>query len=218
MKVTPKPPLKDDDNATSPVFGAVLIVLLTFVLAVATVAAVYNDGAVERISNSLTKTPTAVIDTEIIENYGSSYRDIDIKIWHKGGDSLTLDSTFIMLSGKGTSQIGIFGFPGFKKESGDITVKYTNLAYNGKRQEKYIDTNTAALDDGLWSTGEQLLLNGEDSSSGINASTVLVAVNGISSDYDNYGFDIGTTVTVKIFDKTTQRIIAEGTAIVKPAE
>ncbi len=210
--------IKEDDNAVTPILGAVLMVFLTFVLAGATVAAVYDDGAVERISNSLTKTPTAVIDTEIIEKYGSSYRDINIKILHKGGDSLTLDSTFIILSGKGTSQIGVFGFPGFKKESGDITVKYPNLAYDGKRQEKYIDTNTATLDDGLWSTGEQLILNGEDSSSGINASTVIVTVNGISSDYDNYGFDTGTTVTIKIFDKTTQRIIAEDTAIVKPTE
>ena len=218
MKVALKSTFKASDNATSPVFGAMLIILLTFVLAVATVAAVYNDDAIERITNSLTKTPAAVIDTKIIENYGSSYRDINIKIWHKGGDSLTLDSTFIILSGKGTSQIGVFGFPGFKKESGDITVKYPNLAYDGKRQEKYIDTNNATLDDGLWSTGEQLILNGEDSSSGINASTVIVTVNGISSDYDNYGFKSGTTVTIKIFDKNTQRIVAEGTAIVKPAE
>ena len=218
MEVAPKPTLKNDDNAVSPIFGAVLIVLLTFVLAVATVVAVYNDDAIERISNSLTKTPAAIIDTKIIENYGPKYRDIDIKIWHKGGDSLTLDSTFIILSGKGISQIGVFGFPGFKKEFGDITVKYTNLAYDGKRQEKYIDTNSAAFDDGLWSTGEQLILNGEDSSSGINASTIIVTVNGISSDYDNYGFDTGTPVTIKIFDKTTQRIITEGTAIVKPAE
>ena len=218
MKVALKSTFKASDNATSPVFGAMLIILLTFVLAVATVAAVYNDDAIERITNSLTKTPAAVIDTKIIENYGSSYRDIDIKIWHKGGDSLTLDSTFIVLSGKGISQIGVFGFPGFKKESGDITVKYTNLAYDGKRQEKYIDTNTAALGDGVWSTGEQLILNGEDSSSGINTSTVLVTVNGISSDYDNYGFKSGTTVTIKIFDKTTKRIIAQGTAVVKPAE
>lgn len=218
MKVVPKPTLKDNNNATSPVFGAVLIILLTFVLAVATVAAVYNDGAIERINNVFTKTPMAVIGTKIIEKYGSSYRDIDIKIWHKGGDSLTLDSTFIILSGKGTSQIGVFGFPGFKKKKGDITVKYTNLAYDGKRPEKYMSTNSAVIGDSLWSTGEELILNGEDSSSGINGSTVQVTVNDILSDYDNYGFDTGTTVTIKIFDKTTQRIIAEGTAIVKPAE
>jgi len=213
-----KQAIKDEENAVTPVLGVLLMVFLTFILAVATVAAVYDDDTVERINSIFTKTPTAVIETKIIENYGSSYHDINIKIWHKGGDSLTLDSTFIILSGKGTSQIGVFGFPGFKKESGDITIKYTNLAYNGKRQEKYIDTNSAALNDGMWSTGEQLILNGEDSSSGINSSTVHVIVNGISSDYDNYGFDTGTTVTIKIFDKTTQRIIAEGKAIVKPAE
>ena len=221
MKVMRKLTLRDNDNAVSPVLGGVLILLLTFVLAVATVAAVYNDDAIERINNALTKTPVAVIGIEGIVGgipKPAPYHDIDIKLRHKGGDSLALDSTFIILSGKGISQIGVFGFPGFKKEYGDITVKYTNLACDGKRQEKYIDTNTAALGDGLWSTGEQLIINGEDSSSGINASTVQVIVNGISSYYDNYGFYTGTTVTIKIFDKTTQRIIAEGTAIVKPAE
>ena len=215
MKVMRKQTLRNNDNAVSPILGSILIVFLTFVMAAAIVTAIYDNGAIE---NMFTKAPTAVIEIEEVANYDSSYHDINIKLWHKGGDSLALDSTFIILSGKGISQIGVFGFPGFKKEYGDVTVKYTNLAYDGKHQEKYIDTNSAAFDDGLWSTGEQLILDGEDSSSGINASTVLVTVNGISSDYDNYGFDTGTTVTIKIFDKNTQHIIAEGTAVVKPAE
>ena len=219
MKVMRKPTLRDSDNAVAPIFGAVLMVFLTFVLAVATVAAVYNDDAVERISNSLTKTPAAVIEIEGIENVvpNPPYHNIDTILWHKSGDPLVLDSTMIVLSGEGESYIGVVAHGGWM-EDGYIIVKYSNLAYDGKRQEKYIDTNSAALDDNLWSTGEQLILNGEDSSSNINGSTVQVIVNGISSDYDNYGFDTGTTVTIKIFDKTTQRIIAEGTAIVKPAE
>lgn len=51
MKVASKPTLQNNDNAVSPVSGGVLIIFLTFV-AVATVAAVYNDSAVERINNS----------------------------------------------------------------------------------------------------------------------------------------------------------------------
>ncbi|MCK5722592.1 MAG: type IV pilin N-terminal domain-containing protein [Gammaproteobacteria bacterium] len=214
MKVALKPTFKDSDNATSPVFGAMLIILLTFVLAVASVAAVYNDGAIERISNAFTKTPAAVIEIENIENYGSEYHDINIKLWHKGGDSLLLDSTTMILSGKGTAYSGFF--PIFTEIEGDVVVKYLDLTKFGKYPA--YNTNNPSLDDGLWSTGEQLILNGDDSILGTDASSVLVSANGISNTSNNYGFDTDTTVTIKIFDKTTKRIIAEGTAIVKPAE
>ena len=213
MKVMRKPTLRDSDNAVAPIFGAVLIVLLTFVLAVATVAAVYNDGAVERINNALTKTPAAVIEIENIENYGPEYHDISIKLWHKSGDSIALDSTMLILSGEGTSYSGFFPF--FTKIEGDVIVKYVDLATSGKISAYKI--HNPSLDDGLWSTGEQLILNGDDSILGTDASTVLVSANGISNTSNNYGFDTGTIVTIKIFDKTTERIVAEGTAIVKPA-
>ena len=221
MKVAPKPILKDNDNATSPVFGALLMILLTFILAVATVAAVYNDDAVERISNSLTKTPAAVIKIEGIvggiQSEPTTIRFIQnyITLMHKSGDSLVLDSTMILLSGEGSSYIGSVGHGG-KIKYGDTTVRYTNLATNGKHS-KY-NTSNPAIDDNIWSAGEHLTLWGEDSINGTDASSVSVSVNGISNTSNNYGFKSGTTVTIKIFDKTTQRIIAEGTAIVKPAE
>ena len=218
MKVAPKSNIKNNNNATSPVFGAVLMILLTFVLAVATVAAVYNDGAIERISNSLTKTPVAVIEIEGIVGgvpNDVQYAENYITLMHKSGHSLVLDSTMIVLSGEGSSYIGVVAHGGWI-EYGDVTVKYTNLAYDGKVSE-YNSTNPA-FEDNLWSTGEQLILNGDDSINGTDASSVLVSANGISNTSNNYGFKSGTTVTIKIFDKTTQRIISEGTAIVKPAE
>lgn len=216
MKVMRKPTLRDSDNAVAPIFGAVLIVLLTFVLAVATVAAVYNDGAIERINNALTKTPAAVIDIEGI--VGGIPNDVGyyqnyIRLLHKSGDSLSLDSTSIIISGDGSSHIGTF--PIFTKVEGEVMTKYIDLTTSGKLST--YKTRNPSLDDNLWSTGEQLILRGDDSIDGTDASTVLVTVNGISNTYNNYGFKSGTTVTIKIFDKTTQRIIAEGTAIVKPA-
>ena len=221
MKVMRKPTLRDSDNAVAPIFGAVLIVLLTFVLAVATVAAVYNDDAVERISNSLTKTPAAVIEVEgIVGGIQSEPNTIRfdqnyITLMHKSGDSLVLDSTLIILSGEGSGYVGVT-CAGGHMEYGDTVVRYTDLTINNKNNI-FLQHNSA-LDDGLWSTSEQLNLWGEDSINGTDASTVLVTVNGISNTSNNYGFKSDTTVTIKIFDKTTQRIIAEGTAIVKPAE
>ena len=220
MKVMRKPTLRNSDNAVAPIFGAVLMVFLTFVLAVATVAAVYNDDVVERISNSLTKTPAAVIEIEgIVGGIQSEPNTIKfiqnyIILMHKGGDSLDTSSTNIILSGHGSGYVGVFGSGHL--EYGDIAVRYTNLVYSGKHS-KYESTNPA-LDDGLWSTGEHLTLWGEDSINGTDASTVFVTVNGISNTSNNYGFKSGSTVTIKLFDKTTKRIIAEGTAVVKPAE
>ena len=221
MKVAPKPTFKGSDNATSPVFGAMLIILLTFVLAVATVAAVYNDGAIERISHSLTKTPVAVIEIEgIVGGVQSEPNTIRfdqnyITLMHKSGDSIGLDSTSIILSGEGSSYVGII-FAGGHMEYGDTVVRYTDLTPNDKNNI-FLQHNSA-LDDGMWSTGEQLILWGKDSNIGNVSSSVLVSANGITSNYNNYGFKSGTTVTIKIFDKNTQRIVAEGTAIVKPAE
>lgn len=224
MKVAPKPTLRNNDDAVSPVFGAILMILLTFVLAGATVAAVYNDDAVERISNSLTKTPTAVIEIEGIENIipNPPYHNIDTILQHKSGDSLALESTMIILSGEGSSYVNIVGQVGQTGhvggvEYGNIIVKYVDLTTTGKRSQ-YNTHNNPSFEDNLWSTGEQLILNGDDSINGSAASTVTVSVNGISNTSNNYGFDTGTTVTIKIFDKTTQRIIAEGTSIAKPAE
>ena len=218
MKHIEKINFKNDDTAISSVIGVILMVFLTIVMATTTMIIVFNNGAT---AQTFTKTPMAIVEIEGIENYGPKYNDININLRHKGGDSLLIDSTMIVISGNGSSFIGVVGVAGvssWTEKDEDATVKYTNLAYVGKRQEKYIDTNSAALGDGLWSTGEQLILNGEDSSSGINASTVLVTVNGFSSDYDNYGFRSGSTVTIKILDATTQRMIAESTAIVKSAE
>ncbi len=221
MKVMRKPTLRDSDNAVAPIFGAVLIVLLTFVLAVATVAAVYNDGAIEHINNALTKTPAAVIEIEGIVGcvpnppQSGGYPDNYIRLVHKSGDPLILDSTFVILSGDGSSYVGIM-FNGGYIAYGDVVVKYTDLTQNDKNV-LFLQHNPA-LDDGAWSTGEHLTLWGKDSINGTDASSVLVSVNGISNTSNNYGFDTGTTVTIKIFDKTTQRIVAKGTAIVKPAE
>jgi len=222
MKVSSKPTFRYNDNAVSPIIGTVLILLLTFVLAVATVAAVYNDGAVERIGNSLSKTPTAMIEIEgIVGGIQSEPNTIRfdqnyITLMHKSGDSLDTSSTNIILSGYGSSFVGMVGNTGNHMEYGDSVVRYTDLTPNDKNTS-FLEHNTV-IDDGLWSTGEKLILWGRDSSIGNGPSTVLVTVNGISNTSDNYGFKSGTTVTIKIFDKITQRIIAEGTAIVKPAE
>ena len=210
--------IKDEDNAVTPILGAVLMVFLTFVLAGATVAAVYDD---ERINNVFTKTPTAVIEIEgIVGGIQSEPNTIRfdqnyITLMHKSGDSLDTGSTNIILSGDGSSYVGVVGSGGHY-EYGNVIVKYTNLAYDGKVSE-YNSINPA-LDDGLWSTGEKLILWGKDSIDGSDASTVTVSANSVSNTSNNYGFKSGTTVTIKIFDKTTQRIIAEGTAVVKPAE
>ena len=221
MKRIGKPTVKYNDSAVSSVLGAVLMVFLTFVLAAATFAAIHDNSS---IGHMLSKTSIVFIEIKYIvggiQSEPSTIRFDQnyITLIHKGGDSLDTSSTNVILSGYGSGYVGAVGGGGGggHLEYGDVMVKYTNLAYDGKVPE-YSSTNPA-LDGGLWSTGEKLILWGEDSINGTDASTVLVSVNGISNTSNNYGFKSGTIVTIKIVDKTTQRIIMEGREVVKPAE
>jgi len=210
--------VKNDEDAVAPVIGAVLIILLTFVLVGVTVATLYDSDAVQRLDNAFADTPMAVIEIEGVEGHPDvvPFRKTYIRLFHKGGNSLTLDSTSIVLYGEGGTYVGPICENGSHTEKGDLVVKYVDLAPDDKNIT--FTQNNPILDDNLWSTGEQIILWGRDSSTGNVPSSVLAIINGINSSYDNYGFKAGSTVTVKIFDKRSGCIIAEDTAIVQPVE
>jgi len=214
--------VKTDENAVAPVIGAVLIILLTIMLAGVTVATLYSSDAVQRLDNAFAETPRAVIEIEGIEGglpNDVRYDENNIRLNHRNGDSLALDSTFLVISGNGSSYIGVVP-TGWIVEYGDVVVKYVDLTpigKAGKYYNKYTDRNPI-IDDGLWSTGEQLILNGYDGDNTSADLSVFVTVNGLSNTANHYGFKAGSTVTVKIFDKRSGCIIAENTAIVQPVE
>lgn len=206
--------LKNDD-AVTPVLGVILMVLLTVVLAGAVAATVVSNSSVSSLSSS---TPVAMIEVE--DAVGGvpntvQYKENYVTLEHRGGDSLNLDSTYIVLSGEGSSYVGKVGHGGFKAY-GHVTAKYYDLTPEGSCIT-YLHNNPS-IDDGLWSVGEVLVLNGDDSINGTDASTVHVSVDGYSDTSNNYGFRDATTVNVKIFDSLTDRIICEDIVTVKLAE
>jgi len=202
-----------NNNAVAPVFGAVLLVILTVLLAGAVATTVVSTGSI--LSSS---PPVAMI--EVNDAVGGvpnavKYKENFVILEHKGGDSLDLDSTFVVLSGEGSSYVGQVGNGGFKVY-GQLTAKYFDLTPEGSFFT-YI-SNNPCIDDGLWSVGEILVLNGDDSINGTDASTVHVSVDGYFDTSNNYGFKEGRIVTVKIFDSLTDRVICEDVVNVRPFE
>lgn len=195
-----------NDGAVAPIIGALLLVMLTVLLGGLVAAAVMGDGIFGSISSS---TPMAVI--EVKDAVGGvpnavQYKENYVILEHKGGDPLDLDSTFVVLAGDGSSYVGRVGSGGFKVY-GHVTVKYFDLTPDGTCAT--YRSNNPCIEDGVWSVGEILVLNGDDSINGTDASTVRVSVGGHSDTSNNYGFRDGTEITVKVFDSVTDRVIAE---------
>jgi FlaG/FlaF family flagellin (archaellin) len=213
--------LKNNDNAIAPIIGALLITLLTIVLASLTAVTLYDSDVVQSLRNAFGGTPRAVIEIEgIVGGIHSppdtaTFGENTITLVHKSGDPLALDQTLIIITGNGDAFVGTVGGT-HHYEKGDVVVKYVDLTPTGKLP-KY-RTRNPAVDDGYWSTGEQLTLNGEDSINGTHYSTVYVTANGITNTSNNYGFKADTIVTVKVFDEKSDCIIAEDTAFVHLAE
>ncbi|MDK2892526.1 type IV pilin [Methanohalophilus sp.] len=203
-------------HAMSPVMGTLLMLLLLVLLSAIVMAGLYGDHLAGKSELTFTPAPLAIIEIEDIEGgipNDVRYRENYIRLVHVNGDSLDLDSTFIVLEGQGSSYIGKVGAGG-EKVTGHLVVRYHDLTPDGSISD-YKNRNPA-IEDQKWSTGEMLILNGDDSINGTDASSVTVTVNGLKNTSNNYGFIQGTTVTVKVFDSRTQRIIAEDSAVVSP--
>ncbi|WP_340819693.1 type IV pilin N-terminal domain-containing protein [Methanolobus sp. WCC4] len=196
-------------NGVSPVIGVILMLVLTILLAGITVTAVYGADAV----SSLKKAPMASIEVEHAEGSAASQVAYDksfIHLVHMGGDPLDARSTRIIITGEGSAYEGVV--PTGTRHNGNILISYDNLLFNGK-ESAYASRNPA-LSDGMWSAGEILILNGPDAISSGPASTVSVSINEVMDTANNYGLKEDSWLTVKIFDKDTQRIISESECLV----
>jgi hypothetical protein len=139
-----------------------------------------------------------------------------IILLHEGGSPLPIDAVSIKISGYGNSYKGVADGNG-TKVVGNAEVFYQNLSSTGKNT-KYKSKNKEVLSDNLWSVGEKLTLHGDDSAIGSISSSVKVSVNGDSDTSDNYGFKVGSEITIKVIDVKNRNVIAEQKAIVKHYE
>ena len=74
------------------------------------------------------------------------------------------------------------------------------------------------VDDGVWSPGEQILLNGYDGNNTDDELSVFVSLEGLSNTSNHYGFMEGMAVDVRVLDSDTHSLISQGNAIVKHAK
>ncbi|MDK2833618.1 MAG: hypothetical protein PWP14_371 [Methanolobus sp.] len=190
------------------------MILLTILLAGITASVVYGKD----YSTSLKPAPMAVIEVESVVGGVPDrvrYEENFIVLTHRGGDSLQTDSTKILINGEGSSYTGAVTRGGVKRY-GNLLAVYEDLEYEGKiplYKKRNVD-----LSDGVWSAGEKLVLNGYDSINGTTASSVLVSINGMSNTSNNYGLKQNTIITIKVFDRESNKIIAEMKHKVTPAK
>ncbi len=209
---------KSGSDAAVQVIGSLILLMILFIL-VGLAASSFFDSSQ---GGANFQSPVAKIDLESCKGglYGVgpidervTLEENQIMLEHKGGDSLSLKSTSILISGYGNSYRGVVGEGGSKVE-GDTIVHYSDLSSEGKNPD-FTDRNAAALEDGFWDVGEKLILCGQDSAEGDSYSSVKVSVGGGKNTSDNYGFKAGDEITLKVIDTDGRNVIADRTAVVE---
>lgn len=192
--------LRLTDYGMSPLIGILLMLVLTML--VIGVAAVSLDG----VPNSLKKGLTADIDIELIEGGVPNeirYRENFITLAHKGGNPLPLENIRLVIVGQGSSYTGVVAHGG-TIVNGDVQVIYEDICPAGK--DPHYITRNPCIADGYWSAGEVIVLNGDD---GIgDNSTVKVQVGSTTNTSNNFGFQKGTKVNIKLIENTSHRLIS----------
>lgn len=189
------------------------MVFLTILLAGVIVSVVYGDN----IETSLSGAPMASVKAAGSEGsirYHAGFEKNFVYLEHTGGNPLSIASTKIVVTGEGNSYTRNCIGGGYL--NGDIIISYDNLLFDGK-ESTYASRNSV-LSDGVWSPGEELILNGKDRIDGTSASSVSVSINGNANTSNSYGLKEDSTVVIRVFDSKTQRLIAECECKVTPAE
>lgn len=198
------------DQGVSPVIGTLLMLVITMLLI--GVTAVSLAG----VPNPLKKGLTADLELELIEGGIPNevrYKENLITLAHKGGDPLPLENIKIVIAGQGSSYTGVVAHGG-RIVNGDVQVTYLDLCSAGK--ETYYAKRNPCIEDGYWSAGEVIVLNGNDGLG--HNSTVIVHVGSITNTSNNFGLKKGTEIVVKIIESPSNRLISSCNAKVMAAK
>jgi hypothetical protein len=210
---------KLETDASIPTISVLFVLLITVALAGIVAVFFFTAGLQDTNFQPLMAKVTLESCEGGFSNSGpasdqASFEQNKIILVHDGGSSLPLDGISIILSAYGNAYQGIVGHGGHFLY-GSTQVIYENLSPKQKNTT-YSARNDAALKDGYWSVGENLILYGRDGS-GATSSSVRVSVNGNGDTSNNYGFKAGSEITVKVIDVKSKSILAERKTIVKHA-
>lgn len=206
-------------EAVTPVVGSLLVFLILLILAGAIAICFFNIAGESEISQplmakiSLESCKGGLPNAKHGEN--ASFENNKIVLIHEGGSPLPLEGISIRISGYGKSYRPVFG-QGYL--TGNVSIIYLDLSTDGKNRKYYVVNNEATLDDSSWNVGERLVLCGQDSATGSIKSSVKASVNGDYNTSDNYGFKVGSEITLKVIDIKSRNVIVEQRAIVKHAK
>lgn len=199
--------------------GTIFLLLIVVVFAAAVAAGAFGvcgslvAGNLEPIG--------ACIEIELVEggftNFGHNderarFDENQIILVHGGGTSLSFESTSIKINGYGNSYSGNVS-EGDQAIKGNTFVTYADLTPTGKN-EIYWNSNQQMLEDGVWTAGERLVLNGENSPEGDAYTSVHVKVNETEDTSDNYAFKAGSEITITLVDRDRRVMLAKEKAIV----
>lgn len=209
---------ESESEAVTPIVSSILMLLIVVILAGAIAISLFNlEEEGENSQPLMAKISLESCEGGLFnngpENEQASLKNNTIVLTHEGGSSLPIDRVSIKISGYGNSYKGIADGNG-TKVLGSTEVVYQNLSPKGKNP-KYESQNKETLKDNSWEVGEKLILHGNDSAIGSIVSSVKVSVNEDSNTSDNYGFKVGSEITLKVIDTKSRTIIAEQRAVVK---
>jgi len=179
--------------------SSLLLVLITVIMC-GSIA--LNSGALLTNSGLSFSEPAKIEIVQITagDRYNDTMRFQDnvIILKHAGGSPLPQDSISVQILGTGNAYIGTPGSGG-RLVYGDIEIHYENLSAN-KKNICFGKNNAEMIKDGFWSTGEILILTGNDS---LNALTpgISVTVDGENGTSNNYGLSAGTDVEISVYQK-----------------
>ena len=157
-------------------------------------------------SYDIKQTQPAKIEIETVSggdryNDTARFQDNAVVLRHAGGKSIPLDDVSVQMIGIGNSYKGIPGSGG-ELLFGDLLIYYEHLNI-GKKNLQFEKNNQETLKDGLWSSGEKIILTGNDSQTS-SSSSVFVSVNGETETSNNYGFSSQTTLEISIYQKSAE--------------
>ncbi|MCL2863293.1 MAG: type IV pilin [Methanimicrococcus sp.] len=148
------------------------------------------------------------------DRYNDSLRFQDniIILKHAGGSPLPLESVSVQIAGSGNSYKGTPGSGG-RIVYGGIDIHYENLMPDQK-DACFGKNNAEMIKDGFWSSGEILILTGNDSKNA-SAPGISVSVDGDYGTSNNYGLSAGTKAEISVYQTNTngKRLIFKKTVI-----
>lgn len=217
--------LGESRDAVSSVIGTTLMLGLTVIMISAVALSVFAFS----LPKTAPHAKIVVVEAKggLPSKYGSQgigFDDNTFLLKHKGGDSLRINDTKIIIRGYGQSHrpcnIGERGctyVPSAGPHVGEIIVIYKDVTTLLK--DKSYKSNNPSINDGFFSPSESLLLSGEDrGDSNDDDSGVVVFVRGDGNNSNKYAFKNNTVVTITFLDIPSNQIIASTTASIKKAK